>query len=312
MCLAIYKGVQCEMEQKNISGYIYVFLAYLIWGILPIYWKQLQSLNAVELLAIRIIMATITLIAIVYMTKKIYFINYLKNKNTRHKLLLSSFLISVNWGVFIYAVNSGYVIQASLGYYINPLVSVFLGIFVMKERLTKTQYFAIFLALIGVLYMAISHGQFPWISLLLAFSFALYGLLKKLYQLDSLNSLLTETIFLVPFMIIALIFGDNGGAWVVSSNLYEWIFILLAGVITVIPLILFSEGAKRIPLSAVGFLQYLEPTLMLVIGVLLYGEEFTIQHGISFGFIWLGLIIYSVTVIKKSIGRELRSEKVGV
>lgn len=283
------------MEKKKLSGYIYVFTSYLIWGILPIYWKQLSILSSVELLAIRIIMATVSFIAIVYITKNIHFIDYLKNKKTRLQLLLSSFFIAINWGVFIYAVNSGYVVQASLGYYINPLVSVFLGIFILKEKLSKIQYFAIFLALIGVLYMTISNGQFPWISLLLAFSFALYGLLKKLYQLDSLNSLLAETIFLLPFMIFALAFGDERGQWVLSSSLYEWIFILLAGVVTIVPLFLFSEGAKRIPLSAVGFLQYIEPTLMLTIGVLLYGEEFTLQHGISFGFIWLGLIIYSVS-----------------
>ncbi|GAA0178421.1 EamA family transporter RarD [Clostridium sediminicola] len=283
------------MDKKKLSGYIYVFTSYLIWGILPIYWKQLSILSSVELLAIRIIMATVSFIAIVYITKNIHFIDYLKNKKTRLQLLLSSFFIAINWGVFIYAVNSGYVVQASLGYYINPLVSVFLGIFILKEKLSKIQYFAIFLALIGVLYMAISHGQFPWISLLLAFSFALYGLLKKLYQLDSLNSLLAEIIFLLPFMIFALAFGDERGQWVLSSSLYEWIFILLAGVVTIVPLYLFSEGAKRIPLSAVGFLQYIEPTLMLTIGVLLYGEAFTLQHGISFGFIWLGLIIYSVS-----------------
>lgn len=275
------------------------FVAYVMWGIIPIYWKQLTMIGTLDLLTIRIIVSAITLIIVVFIGKKVVFTTYLKDPKIRIKLIVSACLISINWGVFVYAINAGFVLQASLGYYINPLVTVFLGIFIMKERLSKSQYISIILALIGVIYLAIAYGEFPWISIVLAFSFGFYGLVKKLYQLDSINSLLVETLYSMPVMLIIMLFFGTDHSWIQQIGANEIIFILLAGIITSVPLLLFSEGAKRIPLSAVGFLQYIAPTLMLLVGVILYNENFTSAHVISFSFIWLGLVIYTVSVFKK-------------
>lgn len=285
------------MEKSKIGGYISAFGAYLLWGVLPIYWKQLGHLSATGLLGIRMIMTCITLLIVVHILKKPLYMSYIKTPKTRYRLMISSFFITVNWGIFIYAVNAGHMLDASLGYYINPLISVFLGIFILKEKLTKSQYISIALAFVGVIYLTLSYGKFPWIAMCLAFSFAFYGLLKKVYHLDSFNSLLVEVLYILPFMIYFTMSSKTDVLF--SGNVdYAFIFIIFAGVVTVIPLILFSEAAKRIPLSAIGFLQYIAPTLMLLIGVLIYGETFSIDHAISFGFIWLGLSIYTVTVIK--------------
>lgn len=284
------------MQQKKLGGYLETFSSYLLWGILPIYWKQLKSLGALDILAVRVIMSAITLAVFLYFTKNLKLIPYIKDKKIRKQLLLTAVLIALNWGIFVYAVNAGHMLEASLGYYMNPLVSVFLGIFVLKEKLTKSQYISIGFAFIGVLYMTVRYGRFPWIAIALAVSFGFYGLFKKTYQLDSMNSLLTETTFLAPFMLIAMMFEANPGQWIIHISLMEGILAVLSGIITVVPLVLFSEGAKRIPLSAVGFLQYVAPTMMLMIGVLMYGEVFKMDHVISFGFIWFGLIVYTVSI----------------
>jgi chloramphenicol-sensitive protein RarD len=211
-------------------------------------------------------------------------------------LILSAFLIAINWGIFVYAVSNEQVLQASLGYYINPLVSVFLGILIMKEKMKKIQYVSIGLAIAGVMYMTINYGQFPWISILLALSFAFYGLLKKLLNLDSMNSLFVEVLFISPFMLFLLFQSDFNA--VISCTTFDIILMLFAGVVTIIPLVLFAEGVKRIPLSEVGFLQYIAPTLMLLLGVIGYGEEFTMAHGVSFSLIWAGLILFSISTLR--------------
>lgn len=295
------------MNKNKSIGYMMAFSSYLIWGVLAIYWKQLSHLSSGELLATRIIASVITLLIVVHSLKNPKYMDYLRDKSIRRKLLLSAVLVSINWAVFVYAVNAGYVLQASLGYYINPLVSVFLGIFVLKERLSKIQYVAIVLAASGVLYMTFGYGEFPWISLVLAFSFGLYGLLKKLYHLDSLNSLLVETMYFAPFMIVVLM-GSNPNVWVEGVAVHQHFMVLLAGVITVVPLLLFSEGAKRIPLSTIGFLQYIAPTMMLLIGVLMYGEAFTEYHAISFGMIWSGLVVFSIHIIRTNRHKDKTTE----
>jgi chloramphenicol-sensitive protein RarD len=288
------------MDKALIKGYSMTFLAYVIWGIMPIYWKQLTEIMALELISMRIVITVITLLLFVLMAKQKEFLVYMKHSKIRKQLLVSSFFIAVNWGIFVYAVNAGYMVQASLGYYMNPLISVFLGIFILKEKLTKPQYISLAFAALGVLFLTISYGQLPWISLILGGTFALYGLFKKVYHLNSINSLLVETIYLLPISILALLWTQVNSLWIKDISISTWIILTLAGLITAIPLVLFSDGAKLIPLSAVGFLQYVAPTLMLLIGVVLYKEKFTFIHKISFSFIWLGLLVYSGSLIKKS------------
>ncbi len=287
------------MKNKLAIGYISAFSAYLIWGLLPVYWKQLKGIDAVNLLAIRVTMTVMTLFLVILIRKKYDFITYLKNPKIRKSLILSSLFIGVNWMVFVYAINSNQLVQASLGYYINPLLSIALGIVFMKEKLSRIQFLAIGLAFAGVMYLTIGYGVFPWISLILALSFGLYGLMKKVYQLDSMNSLMLEGAIILPIIWVMLLIQGEVPTWLTNSSGIQWMLILIAGLVTVVPLILFAEGAKRIPLSAIGFLQYIAPTLMLVIGVLLYGEAFTKEHLVAFAFIWSGLAVYSYSVVRK-------------
>jgi len=279
-------------KDKSNLGYVLAGLSYIIWGSLTIYWKQLPMLNAIELLSIRVLFSVITLLMVIHGTKNIKYPNYFKDKAIRNKLFISALVIGTNWGVFVYAMNSGNVLQASLGYYIGPLISVFLGVFILKEKLKINQYIAIAFALIGIVYLIIFYGVFPWISIVVGGAFSIYGFFKKSYQLDSLNSLLVETILLLPIMIVlTLIMDMNVKSQFFTTGPYEWVFIIFSGLITIVPLLIFAEGAKRITLNALGFLQYITPTMFLFSGVLLYGEAFTIHHIISFSFIWCGIAI---------------------
>ena len=281
------------MEKKELQkGYIYSALSYLIWGSLTIYWKQLKLLSSLEILAARVIFSVLTLLLVVTLLKKPLYIEYLKDKRKRRGLLLTGILIAINWGVFVYAINSGNVLQTSLGYYINPLLSVLFGVFILKEKLKKTGIIAILLAGIGLSIMIAAYGQFPWIALMIAISFSLYGLFKKVFKLDSLNSLIVETLILLPVIVIAVLtYGLSKGSNIGSAGVKDWLYIILSGVVTATPLIIFAEGTKRIPLTSVGFLQYITPTMFLIVGVLLYNEPFTAAHGISFAFIWLGIMV---------------------
>ncbi|MBN2878935.1 MAG: EamA family transporter RarD [Clostridia bacterium] len=301
------------MNDKNLlKGHIMAFAGYLIWGILPIYWHQLNSISAGVILVFRIILSAITLLIIVFAAKNVQFTSYFKDKFLRRRLALASLMISANWILFIYAVNNDYVLQASLGYYINPLISILLGIVFLREKLGKAKIVAISLAALGVGYMAVSLGSIPYISLALAFSFGLYGFIKKKLQLDSYNALLVETLMLsIPAAIYSLYLLLSGPFPVQNVSTLQIALILMAGVITCLPLILFNEGAKRIPLSSLGFLQYLTPTLMLLIGVFLYGEPFTKVHIVSFALIWAGYFIYIFSFIfssKPSSENQISSE----
>ncbi len=277
------------------------FSGYLLWGVLPIYWHNLSSVSSLKILMFRILFSAFTLLIFVYASKNTLFISYLKNRKTRQSLMITSGLIAINWGLFIYAVSSSHVLQASLGYYINPLISVMLGVIFLKEKLDTPKIAAIFLAFAGVLYMTVSLGEFPYISIALALSFGFYGYMKKKLHLDSYNSLLVETLLLSGAALIYSFYLTASGTFNLADlSLTEWVLIVLSGIVTCLPLILFNEGAKAIPLSSMGFLQYLTPTLMLLVGVLLYGENFSSVHTISFALIWAGYFIYIFSVIFSS------------
>lgn len=297
-------------EQK--IGTLYTSGAYILWGILPIYWKLIQEIPAFEILSHRIVWSFIFMGLIILLTRKHKaFLKELR-QIVQHKkqligITLASVTISINWVTYILAVNTDHVIEASLGYYINPLVSILLGMIVLKEKFSKAQWLAFFLAVLGVVYMTINFGSVPWLALLLAFSFGAYGLLKKLVPLNALFGLTIETLIVTP-LAMAFLFQQQSGQW---STIDFWslttILVFGAGVITAIPLLLFSAGAKRIPLSMVGFLQYIAPTIMLVIGVFLYDEPFTNVHAVSFTLIWAGLAVYTVTRIKRLKKYEMKA-----
>ena len=289
-------------EQK--TGILYTAGAYILWGVLPIYWKLIQEIPAFEILAHRIIWSFVFMGVVVLLARKhkAFFAecrSIVKSKKQLIGITLASIAISINWVTYILAVNTNHVVEASLGYYINPLVSILLGMIVLKEKFSKAQWLAFLLAVLGVLYMTMNFGSVPWLALLLAFSFGSYGLLKKLVPLNAMFGLTIETLIVTPIALIFLVQQQNG-QW---SSVDWWsmtaVLVFGAGIVTAIPLLLFSAGAKRIPLSMVGFLQYFAPTIMLIIGVFLYDEPFTNVHAVSFTLIWAGLAIYTITRMKR-------------
>jgi chloramphenicol-sensitive protein RarD len=284
-------------------GIVFAVGAYFIWGFLPIYWKFIDYVPAGEILAHRIIWSFIFMVIIVLAVRKWPgFVRecktILKDKKKFFSITMASVVISINWLTYIWAVNSDHVLQASLGYYINPLVSIILAIIVLKEKLNKSQTISVILASMGVLYLTFSYGVFPWVSLLLAVTFALYGLLKKVVDIPAMYGLTIETMIITPIALIYLFFLPENTFSLPSITTSENVILMGAGVVTAIPLLLFASGAKRIPLAMVGFLQYIAPTLMLLIGVFIYHETFSLEHLISFGFIWLALLIYLGSVYR--------------
>lgn len=283
--------------QENTKGILYAGGAYLLWGLLPTYWRSVNAYNPYEILFHRVLWSVVfMLILIIAMKKWSRFTTDTKRLFERKKeliaLIIASLVVMVNWGIFIWAINNNHVLQASLGYYINPLMSIALGFFFMKERFTKVEVIAIVLAAIGVLYMTVSSGTFPFVSIILAASFALYGLMKKYVHIDAIYSIALETIITLPIALIGIGVLTEQGHNHFGMN-HASFLILFSGAATAIPLILFTAGAKRIPLLMIGFLQYISPTLILLQGVFLFGEPFSMTEFITFAFIWSGLIIYS-------------------
>ncbi len=286
------------MNKKTLNvGIIYALLAYLLWGVLPIYWKMLDEVNAGGVLAHRIIWSFVFLVLMIIFTNQIkaFFkaaALIFNSKKTIMILFAASIVISLNWLTFIWAVQNDFVIQTSLGYYINPLISVVMGIIFLKERLSLAQALAVGLATISVLYLTFSYGVFPWVSLILAFSFATYGLLKKFISINSIYSLTIETLFITPIALIFLIFFNQNNTQFIDFSTLTISLLIGAGIATAIPLILFGRAVQDLSLSFIGILQYLAPTIMLILGIFLYNESFTKAHFISFTLIWIALIIY--------------------
>ncbi|WP_278925612.1 EamA family transporter RarD [Staphylococcus auricularis] len=279
------------------AGILFSIIAYVLWGILPIYWDLIHGFDAFEILAYRIILSMIFMLIVVSIGhyRRPFFedVRFLFTTPTKlFALIIAGYVITLNWGTFIWAVTNGHVLQTSLGYYINPLVNIVLAFIFLKERFNKPEWLAIILALIGVLYMTIQVGVFPIVSLLLAFTFGLYGLIKKLVPIHAISSITIECIVTAPVALIYIgyLFQQHESA--VGLNMSTFL-LLFSGALTAIPLILFSAGARRIPLSLMGFIQYIGPTIMFVLGIFVFGEPFDMNQFITFIFIWLGILIYS-------------------
>lgn len=290
-----------ERSNEQLSGIISAIGAYVLWGILPIYWKMIHNVTATEVLAHRIIWSLVFMICILAATRGMgLFIKecrqILNNRKQLLSIVMAAILISVNWCTYIWAVSENHIVESSLGYYMNPLVSVLLGILVLKEKLSMWQMVSFALAGVGVLIMALNVGGIPWISFVLAISFGLYGLFKKMVNCSATTSITVETAISSPLALIyvSYLHGQGQGAFTFQ---FDDVSLLLmgAGVVTAIPLILFAQGANRLPLSMLGFIQYISPTLSLLIGVFVYQESFTTVHFLAFTFIWLALIIFSLS-----------------
>jgi len=287
------------------KGLLFGTSAYCIWGVLPIYWKLLSFITPFEILANRFIHSFIFVgILILCMGKGKVFISEFKFIITSKKRLLAwiaaSVMITINWGVYIWAVNSGHILSTSMGYYINPLVSVIFGIIFLRERLDIWQLTAVILSAIGVMSMIWQIGQFPWISILIAMSFAIYGLIKKILPVSAITSIMLESALILPFMLFYEYYlSIDGNSIYQTISFHHLLLLLLSGIATATPLLLFTAGAKILPLKVMGFLQYFSPTITLLIGIFIYKEDFTSAHLLAFGLIWIGLAIFSISQIKK-------------
>jgi chloramphenicol-sensitive protein RarD len=278
------------------TGILYAMAAFLTWGVLPIYWKWLGQVPALEILAHRILWSFVFVFILFSIMGGLHHVKELLAGLRRPSVWVSSLLISCNWLIYIWAVNSNHVVDASLGYYINPLLSIALGTLFLKESLSKAQWTAIGLAAAGVTIITLYHGQVPWIGLSLAGTFAAYGWTKKHTTLDARSGLALETLVVLPIALIYLVWlqGTGGG----SFGHISWTSSLLlmgAGVVTALPLLWFAQASKRTSFVTLGFIQYMGPSISLVIGVVVYHEAFTAIHWLSFGLIWIGLAIYTIS-----------------
>lgn len=288
------------------QGIFFGLAAYVLWGILPVYWKALELVSPFEILSSRFMWSCVfVFLLIIFQKKWPLFAKELKqvfsNVKTGAAMVAAGITISFNWGTFIWAVNNGHIVETSMGYYINPLVSILFAVVFLRERLDKMQLAAITCAFIGVASMVYSFGKIPWVSLTLAFTFALYGLLKKILPVSALISIMLETLLITP---LALVYEyslwQQGVSFYASGNLQVIMMLTGAGVVTAIPLLLFTAGARLLPLKIIGFLQYISPTLTLLIGVFVYNEAFTASHLLAFGWIWAALLLFIVSQLRSN------------
>ena len=277
------------------SGLIATVGAFIIWGLFPLYWRFLEAVPAVQIIAHRIAWCAVFVVALLLLRRGTGWIGrLLKRRRLLAVLALSSLLISFNWGLFIWAVNHGHVVDISLGYFINPLINVVLGVLVLGERVNRRQGLAVAVAASGVAFLTWKAGGLPWIALSLAFSFATYGLLRKLADVDPIEGLAVEAGYWFVPVLIFLIWLESSGQGVFGhASAAQGQLLALGGFITAIPLILFAYGARRVNYITVGFIQYLGPTLHLLIGVFLFGEAFGWDRAVGFMLIWSALVIYA-------------------
>lgn len=278
------------------KGLWYGIGAYGLWGLFPIYWKWLHQVPALQLIGHRIIWSfvALTIVLAVLRQWRAFRVEALKPHVLRLYVLAAAF-IGLNWFVYVWAVNEGFIVETSLGYFINPLLNVLIGVIILHEKLRPAQWIPIGLATAGVVYLTLLYGSPPWIALTLACSFGMYGLIKKLAPLGSLYGLTLETGVLFVPMLAYLIFAEiNGQGAFLHTDLASNLLMIGAGPVTVIPLLLFASAVRRIPLSTMGILQYIAPTLQFLLGVLVYGEAFSSAQFIGFGLVWLGVIVFTV------------------
>ncbi len=283
-------------------GILHGAMAYGIWGVVPAFWKLLRQVPALEVLGHRVVWGLFTLLALVMLTRRAEAARTaLRDRRVLLAMACSSVLLSINWGTFVYAVSSDRLLEASLGYFINPLVSVALGVLVLGEKLRRAQKLAIALAAAGVIALTVHRGQLPYLALVLASTFGLYGLVRKTAKVESLVGSAIETALLAPVAVLGLgLLLAHGEGSLGHASFATQALLVATGVVTTVPLLLFTSAARRLPLSTVGFLQYLAPTGQFLLAVLAYHEPFASQTLASFAIIWAGLAVFSYDLWKQS------------
>ncbi len=284
-----------EIRSETLLGLIYAGSAFLIWGLSPVYWKALSTVPALEITMHRVIWSFFFLMCLILLQRRRHeFAGVLKNGRMLLTLFSTAILVSANWLLYIWAVNNNYMLQASLGYYINPLVNVVLGLLFLRERLRRPQILAVMLAAGGVLYLTIAYGELPWISLTLALSFGLYGLIRKVAPVGALVGLAVETMLLAPPAVIYLIYLNSQGVdTILRVSLKLDLLLIGCAPLTAAPLLFFTLGAKRLYLSTLGLMQYIGPSGMFLLAVFYYNEPFSANQVWTFAMIWAALVIYS-------------------
>lgn len=283
------------------KGLIYALGCYLIWGLFPLYWYPITAsgIDAGQILAQRICWSAVfAIIVLVVKRQGGDLLRAVANRKLLFAFIGSAFAISVNWLVYLWAITNNHILDASLGYFISPLCNVLLGFLFFKEKLNRPQLLAIMLAMVGIVWLAIPAGHIPWVSLLLAGSFGLYSLLRKLAPLDALTGMTLETLILAPFALVYLIYVAQQGGLVFGSLAPLPLAVLIgSGVVTVLPLLLFAAAAKRISMSDLGMVQYLSPTMQFFLGLTLFGEAFNLQKFAGYAWVWLGIAVYLFGVV---------------
>lgn len=280
---------------------IYVLLCYILWGMLPIFWKQLSAVNSLYILASRITFSMVFCALLVYLTRQLPQLQALHKDRHQLKLLfVASLLITANWGFYIFAVNSGHILDASLAYYLNPTMVIILGAVFYHERLNRLQGIAVALSVIGVMYSVISYGKIPVFALVIGGTFALYGAVKKQVYVSSIVSTLLETMLVSPVFLLIMAYMESKGTGCIGV-LHGWQYLLIpvTGVVTSVPLLVYARGIQGTSLALSGILMYINPTLQLLIGVFLYGETFTRVHAVTFLFVWAAVILFVGDSLRK-------------
>lgn len=284
-----------EQQQRTRQGILLAVGAYTMWGIAPIYFKSLSEVSPLEILSHRVVWSFFLLAFLLHLGRSWRNVrDTLTSKPKMTYLVATSLLVGVNWLIFIWAVNANHMLDASLGYYINPLINVVLGMIFLGERLRKLQWFAVGLAAIGVLIQVVAFGSIPVVAIALAFSFGFYGLLRKKVSLEAQTGLFIETLVMLPAAAIYLLFiADSATSDLAANPMSLNLLLIAAGIVTTLPLLCFTGAATRLKLSTLGFFQYIGPSLMFLLAVLIYGEAFTTDKAVTFAFIWGALVIFS-------------------
>lgn len=274
---------------------------YVLWGLLPIFWKLLANVDSVYVLAQRVVFSCIFCLAIILLKKNGSSVkNILKSKTERRRYFVCGILISINWGVYILTVAMGKILEASLAYYMNPLFSVVIGALIFKEKLSAAQWISVGLALVGVMISVIAYGNVPYLAIIIGLSFALYGAMKKTIKAESEVSICMETMSVLPLALAFIVYAQLSGYTTFSSlSNAEMLLLAASGAVTSIPLMLFAKGIRKTSITTSGILMYINPTLQLLVGVLIYNEVFTKMNAITFAFVWAAVILFVIDSLRK-------------
>lgn len=288
---------QAAVQRRAQAGFLYGLAAYGLWGVMPIYFKWLKAVPSIDIVAHRIVWSLLVLVLLVTVARAWDQVrDAIRSRKALAMLFVTALLIGTNWLLYVYAINSGHILAGSLGYYLNPLANILLGRFILKERLTKVQWAAVGIAAAGIAVLAAGALGTLWISLTLCFSFATYGLLRKIIHVESLAGLAIETTLLFPIALGWLLLGGAAGQPMGSGG-QETALLMAAGVVSTVPLLCFTAAARRLAYSTVGMLQFIAPTLQFLLAVAVYDEPFTTAHAVAFGCIWTALLLYVSAIV---------------